>query len=141
MYRNILVPIDLGAPGSEKKAIEAAIGLARTYDANLHVMTVVPDYGLALVGGFFPKEHEQEAIARADKALHEFTKAHVPKGIKYRHIVGHGSIYREILHYAGVSNADLIVMSAATPGPEDYLLGPNAARVARHARISVLVVR
>ena len=141
MYRNILVSIDLGAADSEKKAIETAVDLARISKANLHVLTVVPDYGLALVGGFFPKEHEKEAIAHADKALHEFTRTHVPKAVKHRHIVGHGSIYREILHYAGVSKADLIVMSAATPGPEDYLLGPNAARVARHARISVLVVR
>lgn len=141
MYKNILVAIDLGSAETEQKAISTAVDLAKTSGANLHVLTVVPDYGMSLVGGFFPKEHEKQAIDHANKALHDYTKAHVPAEVKHRHIVGHGSIYRQILHYAGVSKADLIVMSAATPGPEDYLLGPNAARVARHARISVLVVR
>jgi len=141
MYKNILVSIDLGRAEAETKAINTAIDSARPFGATLHVMTVVPDYGLSIVGGFFPKEHEKQAISLADKALHDFTARHVPKEIRHRHIVAHGSIYHEILHYADVAKADLIVMSAATPGPEDYLLGPNAARVVRHAKISVLVVR
>jgi nucleotide-binding universal stress UspA family protein len=141
MYTNILVSIDLGRAEAETKSINTAIDHARQSGATLHVMTVVPDYGLSIVGGFFPKEHEKQAISLANKALHEFTEQHLPGEIRHRHIVGHGSIYREILHYADVSKADLIIMSAATPGPEDYLLGPNAARVVRHAKISVLVVR
>lgn len=141
MYKNILVTIDLGKMEAETKAISTATDLARMTGANLHVLTVVPDFGLSMVGGFFPKEHEKQTMERANAALHEFTKKHIPKEIKHRHIVGHGSIYRQILHYADVSKADLIVMSASTPGPEDYLLGPNAARVARHAKMSVHVVR
>jgi nucleotide-binding universal stress UspA family protein len=141
MYANILVSIDLGQPDNESKALETAVEYAKVFGATLHVMTVVPDYGLSLVGGFFPPEHEKQAIEHANTALHEFTARFVPDEVRHRHIVAHGSIYREILHYAGVSDADLIVISAATPGPEDYLLGPNAARVARQARISVLVVR
>lgn len=141
MYRNILVTVDLGEAEAEKKAIMTAVELARFTGANLHVLTVVPDYGLSLVGGFFPKDHEKQAIEHANKALHDYTKANVPADVKHRHIVGHGSIYREILHYAAVSKADLIVLMASKPGPENYLLGPNAARVARHADVSVHVVR
>ncbi|TWH36575.1 MULTISPECIES: universal stress protein [unclassified Aminobacter] len=141
MYKNILVSIDLGEAEAEQKAIRTAVELARFTGANLHVLTVVPDYGMSIVGGFFPKGHEKQAIEQANAALHEFTKVHVPKEVKHRHIVGHGSIYREILHYAGVCKADLIVMLASKPGPENYLLGPNAARVARHASMSVHVVR
>lgn len=37
--------------------------------------------------------------------------------------------------------ADLIVMASQRPELKDYLLGPNAARVVRHAEQSVLVVR
>ncbi|MDZ5700041.1 MULTISPECIES: universal stress protein [Phyllobacteriaceae] len=141
MYKDILVSIDLGDPEHEKRTLETAVDYARTFGSRLHVMTVVPDYGMSIVGGFFPKGHEQEALEHANQALHLFTKKHVPSEIKHRHIVGHGSIYREILRYAGVVKADLIVLSAKRPGPEDYLLGPNAARVVRHAEISVLVVR
>lgn len=141
MYSDILVSIDLSQPRDEAKAVETAVDYARLFGATLHVMTVVPDYGLSLVGGFFPAEHEKQAIAHANQALHEFTAKHVPEEIRHRHIVAHGSIYREILRYADEVNAGLIVMSASRPGPEDYLIGPNAARVVRHAKVSVLVVR
>lgn len=141
MYKDILVSIDLGHSEGEARTLETAIDYARTFESRLHVMTVVPDYGMSIVGGFFPKEHEKEAIEHANKALHDFTKVHVPNDVKHRHIVAHGSIYREILRYADKVKADLIVLSAKRPSPEDYLIGPNAARVVRHAQISVLVVR
>jgi nucleotide-binding universal stress UspA family protein len=35
----------------------------------------------------------------------------------------------------------MIVMASHRPEMSDYLLGANAARVVRHAKISVLVVR
>jgi glycine betaine/choline ABC-type transport system substrate-binding protein len=37
--------------------------------------------------------------------------------------------------------ADLIVMASHRPSLKDYLLGPNAAHVARHARCTVYIVR
>jgi nucleotide-binding universal stress UspA family protein len=37
-------------------------------------------------------------------------------------------------------NATLIVMGAHRPAFQDYLIGPNAARVVRHAKCSVLVL-
>jgi nucleotide-binding universal stress UspA family protein len=141
MYNNILVSLDLGDSQMATKALNTAVDYAKVFGARLHVMTVVPDYGMSIVGDFFPKTHEKEALAHADTALHTFTRSTIPEGIKHRHIVAHGSIYREILHYGTVAKADLIILAAATPGPEDFLIGPNAARVVRHAKISVLVVR
>ncbi len=141
MYSNILVTVDLGHRDTEAKALLTAVDYARVFGSRLHVMTVVPDYGLSYVAGFFPKDHEHEALRHANDELHAFVKEIVPDEIPHRHIVGHGSIYREILHYAGVTGADLIVMSASRPSPEDYLIGPNAARVVRHSTVSVLVVR
>ncbi len=141
MYRDILVTVDLGNQAGELKAMQTAVDYARVFGARLHVMTVVPDYGLSLVGGFFPKEHEHEAIRHAGDALRAFTAQHVPPEIQHRHVIAHGSIYREILHHIAVVKADLVVLSASSPGPQDYLIGPNAARVVRHAPVSVLVVR
>lgn len=37
--------------------------------------------------------------------------------------------------------ADLIVIGSHRPEMGDFLLGPNAARVVRHSKVSVLVVR
>jgi hypothetical protein len=109
MYKNILVSIDLGHAYTEKRTIATAVDYAGTFGSTLHVMTVVPDYGMSIVGGFFPQEHEKQALEHANVLLHKFTAAHVPSDIRHRHIVGHGSIYRQILHYAEVVGADLIV--------------------------------
>jgi nucleotide-binding universal stress UspA family protein len=65
----------------------------------------------------------------------------VPEDVPVQHIVGHGTAYEEILRVAGDIKSDLIVMGSHRPNMEDYLLGPNAARVVRHANCSVLVVR
>ena len=50
-------------------------------------------------------------------------------------------MYEVILAVAKGIDADLIVMASHRPELKDYLLGPNAARVVRHADQSVLVVR
>ena len=65
----------------------------------------------------------------------------MPDGIDTAAVAGHGTVYEEVLRVAGEIDADLIVMASHRPELRDYLLGPNAARVVRHAAMSVLVVR
>lgn len=141
MYRNILLAVDLGHKDTEMRAATTVVDYARVSGATVHLLTVVPDFGMALVGGFFPEGYEKDALAKADADLHAFASAVIPPEIPHRTIVAHGGIYREILRYADETGADLVVMSAHRPDLEDYLLGPNAARVVRHAKTSVLVVR
>ena len=52
-----------------------------------------------------------------------------------------GNIWRTIIRIAERAEADLIVLASHRPEMKDYLIGANAASVARHARCSVLVVR
>jgi len=141
MYKDILLAVDLGHQDDEEDAVRTVVEYARAFKSRVHIITVVPDFGMSLVGSFFPKGFEKGALAEADKQLHAYAQEKFPEEITRRHIVGHGVIYKEILRYAGVVKADLIVMSAHRRGLEDYLLGPNAARVVRHADCSVLVVR
>jgi len=141
MYKDILLAVDLGHQDDEEDAVQTVVEYARAFKSRVHIITVVPDFGMSLVGSFFPKGFEKGALAEADKQLHAYAQENIPAEIQRRHIVGHGVIYKEILRYAEVVKADLIVMSAHRRGLEDYLLGPNAARVVRHANCSVLVVR
>lgn len=141
MYKNILLPIDLNDESSWAKALPTAVAHCRSSGAALHLMTVVPDFGMAIVGSFFPKGYEKKAIEEVTKQLHAFKEKHVPDTLKVQHIVGHGTVYEEILRVAKTTNADLIVMGSHRPELKDYLLGPNAARVVRHSATSVLVVR
>lgn len=141
MYSDILLAIDLGQPETQAKAVEAAVKMCETFSSRLHVITVVPDYGMSIVGSYFSKDHEAQALKKAGDALHAYVAEHIPSAIPVQHIVGHGAIYREILAHAGKAGCDLIVMASHHPDLEDYLIGPNAEKVMRHADCSVLVVR
>jgi len=141
MYKNILLSVDLGDEPSSVKSVPTAVEYAQAFGSTLRVMTVVPDFGMSIVGSFFPKEHEKTIIESVRQKLHEFVTAHIPKGIKVQHVVGHGTVYEEVLRVAGEVDADLIMLGASRPRAGKFLLGPNAARVARYAECSVLVVR
>jgi len=141
MFRRILMPVDLADKHSWRKALPTAIGMCEAFGARLTVVTVVPDFGLPMVGQYFPEGYEEKLRQQAAKQLKAFVAEQVPDAIATRRIVAEGKIYREILKAAKTIEADLIVMGSHHPELKDYLLGPNAARVVRHADCSVMVVR
>jgi nucleotide-binding universal stress UspA family protein len=141
MYRNILVPVDLSDKHSWRKALPTAIALCRTFEARLHLIAVVQEFGLPIVGQFFPEGFEARLRQQAAKQLRDLAAEQLPPEIEARRIVAEGKIYQEILKAAGAIKADLIVMGSHRPELGDYLLGPNAGKVVRHARCSVMVVR
>tara|TARA_Y100001934_G_C12249085_1_gene724166 strand:+ start:734 stop:1159 length:426 start_codon:yes stop_codon:yes gene_type:complete len=141
MYSDILLPVDLGNDSSWAKALPTAIEYCEAFGAVLHVMTVMPDFGSPMVAQFFPDDHEDKMMENANDVLHKFVADRVPEGIKVQHIVADGTIYKTIIETANDIGADLIVMGSHRPELQDYLLGPNAARVVRHSSKSVLVVR
>lgn len=141
MYTDILLSIDVTTESTWKKPLPTAVEYAKAFDATLHLMTVVPDFGMSIVGQYFPSGFEHKALEHAQEALHAFTRDHIPEGVRVQHIVAHGRIYREVLRVAKEINADLIVMAAHRPETGSALLGSNAEQVVRHAKQSVLVVR
>ena len=141
MFQNVLVPVDLSDEHSWRKALPAAIALCRAFQARLHVVSVVPEFGLPMVSQYFPEGYEAKVREQAKKQLETLAAAQVPKEVPTQLIVAEGKIYREILNAAKTTQADLIVMGSHHPELKDYLLGPNAAKVMRHADCSVLVVR
>ena len=96
---------------------------------------------MSMVSNFFPADHEKKTLELAAERLHEWSAANIPEGLQVQHIIGHGTPYEEILRVAEDVSVDLVVMGSHRPNMEDYLIGPNAARVVRHANCSVLVVR
>jgi nucleotide-binding universal stress UspA family protein len=139
MYRSILVPVDLDQPSSWEKALPAAIPLCRCFDASLALVTVVPDWRLALEAQWSPIAFDEFLdIAKARLAT---LAGSVTEIAEVGHHVETGSVYAGILAVAERAKADLIVLSSHRPEMKDYLLGTNASRVVRHARCSVFVVR
>lgn len=141
MYTTILVPVDLRQESSWRPALPIAIDQARRYGARLHLMTVVPDITLTLAAAHIPKEANRRVVEDARRRLEAFAGEQVPPELQPAVEVRQGSVYGEILDHARKIDADLIVMASHRPELRDYLIGPNAARVVRHAPCSVLVVR
>lgn len=141
MFKNILVTIDLDEEESSARVLRAARDAASDDGAKFNVMSVVPNFGMSIVGAFFPEGHEEKMILQAQKNLHAFTEKHHDAPGDPQHVIGHGNIYEEVLAWAEKLSIDLIVVGAHRPSAADYLLGPNSARIVRHANCSVLVVR
>jgi len=142
MYKDILLPVDLSQVDSWRKPLEVSIEYCRAFNSTLHLISVLPEYGLPMVGNYFPAGFEKKHREELDKQMHEFVNTHVPAECRAQIIVAEGSpVYKEIILAAESINADLIVMGSHRPEMKDYFLGPNAERVVRHANQSVLVVR
>ena len=141
MFTDVLLPLDLGRTAECEVLFARAAELAANYKARLHVLSVVPEFGLPLVASFFPKGFEEQALAKATDELKQFTAAQDGPVKVAQHIVGHGSVYKEIIRVAEETGCDLIVMGQGEDAESDFLLGHNSARVMRHSDCSVLLLR
>ena len=145
----VLVPVDLQHESSWKRVIPAAVGQAKLLGGKVYLMTVVPhmssglDWRYAVRGetGGSLAYNIKEIVDEAKERLLELRDKEVPAEYAGDVIATHGTIYQEIVEASEKLPADLIVMASHRPTLKDYLLGPNAARVARHAKSSVHIVR
>lgn len=143
MSKSVLCAVDVGQPGVDFKVIQTAHKLAEMDGLTLDVISVVPEYGFGMVGNYFDETHHDKLVAETKKLLNSEVEEAIGKeaNAKVRHIVVTGKAYDQILRAAKKIDCELIVIGAHKPELQDYLLGPNAARVVRHSTCSVYVVR
>ncbi len=147
--KKVLVPIDLEHKSTWAKALPAGVDQAKMMQGEVWLMTVVPhmasglDWRYAIRG----EEHGsiefdiKDLVAQAESRMQELAKELIPKEVFGGIIAAHGTIYEKIVDAANEIEAEIIVMAAHRPSLADFMLGPNTARVARHARCSVQIVR
>jgi universal stress protein F len=149
MTTSILAPVDLADTATAQIVLTAALDQAVGAKAKLTVMTVVPDfvggldYRYAIRGetGGSADYDVREIVAEALARLNDIVSTRAPEGMTIDTVTRHGTVYEQILRVAEDIGADQIVIGAHRPQLSDYLLGPNTARVVRHAKCSVNVVR
>ncbi len=141
MFKSILLPLDLGDEAEAKRLFTAANDMARTMGAKLHVLTVIPTFSMPMVASFFPADYEKKALAQGYDALAAFVAGQGGAENVANQIVGHGSVYKEIVKAAEETKSDAIILGPGSAESGDYLLGHNAARVMRHATCSVVLLR
>ena len=138
MYRNILLAVDLDEPGSWARALPTGIALAHAFSARLTICSVVRDAEAALEAEWSPIGYREMLDAAKVRLAGIASDADAPS-IAVE--VATGTICGGILDIAERISADLIVLASHAPGFSDRLWGANAARVARSAGCSVLIVR
>jgi universal stress protein F len=139
----VLCAVDISDATQDDAVILAAKKMADLAGVSLDVVTVVPDFGKSVVGGFFENDHHAKLVASSKEALNVLVSGAIGEAAnkKVRHIVATGTAYEEIIKLSETAGSSLIVIGAHKPDFKDYLLGPNAARVVRHSNCSVYVVR
>ena len=136
MYQSILVPIDLGHMPEGKNGIEVAINLADegTRITLLNVVEEIPSWAAVEL----PRGLVEKSVDNAQQKLRAIANANdTQTEVEVR--TGHP--YQTILEVAEEKSVDLIVITSHSPGLQDYFLGSTAAKVVRHAKCSVHVIR
>lgn len=141
MFETLLLAVDINDPEGARRSTQAAVDMAHHHGATLHMLNVVPDDGMPIVSSSLSAGHNADAMEQSRKALHAWADARVPEQITTELHVARGTVYDQIIRVARDLGVDGIFVGAHSPALKDYLLGSNAARVARHATQSVFVIR
>lgn len=141
MFTSLLLAVDVNDLEGAKRSTKAAFRLAQTEGAVLHVLNVLPDSGMPIVSASMDATHSQSLREAATKALSDWIADNAPDGVDVKPHVVFGTVYDQIIKIADALDVSAIIVGAHRPELKDYLIGPNAARVARHAQQSVFVVR
>ncbi|OUS37322.1 universal stress protein [Rhodobacterales bacterium 56_14_T64] len=134
MYKKILISMSLDH-GFGEQAIQVARAL-RAQDGDIfavHVYETLQGSAKAFVA----QQDVDNAMAAAQNRIEERVKDE--PDIQAVLLKGHSG--RALTDYATEVGADCILVGAHKPGLRDFLLGSTAARVARHARCAVVVLR
>jgi len=136
MYKTILVPIDIANLDRGKAMIDVATAHA-SQGAQIIILNVVeeiPTWAAAEIPDGIIDRSRQISVDEMNAIAKE-------SGIEMAVEVRMGHSYNTILEVAKEKSADLIIVASHRPGLQDYFLGSTAAKVVRHAKCSVLVVR
>lgn len=107
----------------------------------LHLAHVVPEEeALGPLSQFVPAGFAEQH-RKSTHVLLETMSKDLPEGLRVKLHQRTGHVYVEVLDLAEEIKADLIVVGSNRPDLRDYLIGPKAARIVRHANCSVLVAR
>ncbi|SHG68326.1 universal stress protein [Marivita hallyeonensis] len=138
MFSKILVPVDLSIAEETRKLLSRAKTLSDQWQSEVHVVSVIPNVGMPIVGSYMDEGFEKTARSETEAELARQIDA---AGLTATGHVLIGTVYDKVIALAKVLDVDLILIAAHQPDLKDYLLGSNAARLVRHSERSVLVLR
>lgn len=137
MFNHIMLPVDLHVPPEVRKARDVATQVARWQGAKITVVSVT---------GTQPGDPVQ-SDASVDQQLAEFADQLAKDSgaeVRYRNIHSvdvAAEVDGDLTRAAEDVGADLIVVGTHAPRITDYIFSSHAGHLAKHAKVSVFVVR
>lgn len=133
MYSKILVPVTMKDPEGAAKAIDIAVGLAKTFNSQVMAITL-DDAGLDGT-----KPVPDDAATRFKYFIEQQSDlVGLPLSGTFRKSDDLTGEIRDAVDEFGI---DLVVMRSHDPTLLDYLMGSRSSSVALHVPCSVLVAR
>jgi nucleotide-binding universal stress UspA family protein len=138
--RKILVPYDFS--DYSELALKYALSLAQEYQAELHILHVLPRQSSSGPELAWYPSSDESAYHKAARRLQRVVPSEVFLWCDVKNAVSEGRPYHEILNYAEKNETDLISIGAHGAGfGMRALFGSNVDRVLRQAPCPVLVAR
>jgi nucleotide-binding universal stress UspA family protein len=140
--KKILHPTDFSV--NSNHALKYACAFAAHFDAELHLLHVVPDLTLITLppaDGYLPEGYYQHARKRADEELAKLPAQGMADGVTVVRQSLEGSAFLEITRYAKENSIDLIILGThGYSGLTHVLMGSIAEKIVRKAPCPVLTV-
>lgn len=139
--KRILCPVDFSDPS--RRALTNAIRLARKFQADLTVLTVIEPMSsfypsIFKVGADVEAEHAEQRQSEFERFLGEFDFLN----LEWKKAVRSGRAHEQILVAAGEMQTDLIVMgTVGRTGLARMLIGSVTEKVVRNLPCSTIIVR
>lgn len=143
MFKKILVPVDIDYPRTAQAVFQNALELASLSNAEIRIISVMPDFSMPIVASFVTEEIKNQAREEVKAALDKFVDENCRGGgpkVSHRLLVG--KHYEQILKMADKWEADLIVVYHNHRRAINEAFSDSCARkVVKNANCSVLQLR
>ncbi len=140
MFKKILVPIDVDRPIAAKAVFDGALAIAKPFDAEIRLVSVMPGFGMPIVGSFISDRVRKEALEHFRDELTAFVEKNCDSSVKFH--IRTGKHYDEIVKLAKKWEADLIVVYHNRTREINEVFSHTCAKnVYRDAPCSVLRLR
>jgi nucleotide-binding universal stress UspA family protein len=137
MFNKIMVPVDLAHLGTLEKALTVAADLSRHYKASLCYVGVTTSQPSAIART--PEEYELKLRAFAHE--HAPDSGHEPTARVYNSHDPAADLDDILIQAIDDVGSDLVVMGTHLPTHLDAIMPSNGDKIAKHAKVSVFLVR
>ena len=140
MFKKILVPVDIDYPRAAKAVYDKAAQIAGFMNAEIKLVSVMPDFGMPLVASYITEEVRKEAYERFKSSVEAFIAENCNEPLPFT--VRAGKNWKEIINAAEKWEADLIVVYHNRRREINEVFSRSCSqRVADNAKCSVLRLR